>query len=146
MATLQPSRVNIGYAGHYWSTYQCIAEEAHTAEDAVKPEYWAHVASARKLRTNDVFEVRCETGAWMLDLVVIEAGNRFAKVKVLRTVDAEPVTVAESELQTVKVAFKGSHRKHCIIRKTDGEIIREGISQKSDAMRQAVEYEQLLAA
>lgn len=148
MATtiLSPNRVQVGYAGHYWSTYQCVADEAHTAEDAQSPGYWAHVAAARKLRVNDVFEVRCETGEWMLDLIVIEAGTRFARVKVLRTVDVDQPSEADTTLSTVKVEFKGPVKKHCIIRLSDREIIKEGISAKSDAIREAFEYEQRLAA
>lgn len=144
MAILSPERVQVGYAGHYWSTYQCIAEEAHTVEDAQRPDYWAHVAASRKLRVNDVFEVRNETGAWALDLVVVEAGLRFAKVKVLRTVDID--TPATATLASVEVQFKGPVKKHCIIRIADREIIKEGIASKADAIREAAEYEQRLAA
>lgn len=146
MAILKPSSVQVGYAGHYWSTYQCVADEAHTAEDAQQPGYWAHVAASRKLRVNDVFEVRCETGAWMLDLIVIEAGQRFARVKVLRTVDVEQPSNQQTALSTVKVEYKGPVKKHCIIRMVDREIVKEGISSKSDAVREAFEYEQRLAA
>ena len=144
MPILSPTRVQIGYAGHYWSTYQCISEESHTPEDAQTPDYWAHVAASRKLRVNDVFEVRCETGAWALDLVVVEAGLRFAKVKVLRTVDIDtPVT---ETLASVEVQFKGPVKKHCIVRIADHEILKEGIASKADAIREAAEYEQRLAA
>lgn len=148
MATpiLSPNRVQVGYAGHYWSTYQCVADEAHTAEDAQQPGYWAHVAAARRLRVNDVFEVRCETGEWMLDLIVIEAGLRFARVKLLRTVDVEQPSDQQSTFSSVKVEYKGPVKKHCIIRKADRVIVKEGISSKSDAVREAFEYEQRLAA
>lgn len=144
MPILSPTRVQIGSAGHYWSTYQCIAEESHTPEDAQAPEYWAHVAAARKLRVNDVFEVRNETGSWMLDLIVVEAGLRFAKVKVLRTVDIEEP--APASLASVEVQFKGPVKKHCIVRLSDREIVKEGIASKADAVREAAEYEQRLAA
>lgn len=142
---LSPSRVHIGYAGHFWSTYQCIAEEAHTPEDAQDPGYWAHVASARKLRVNDIFEVRCETGEWMLDLIVVEAGQRHARVKVLRSADVEKAST-DAGLSTVEVLFKGAVKKHCIIRLADRQIIKEGISSKADAIREATEYEQRLVA
>lgn len=144
MATLSPSRVQIGYAGHYWSTYQCIAEENHTPDDAVKAEYWAHIAAARKLRENDVFEVRCETGAWALDLIVVEAGARHCRVKPMRAIEVEEAPA--ERLSSVKVEFKGPVKKHCIIRKSDSEIIKEGIASKADAIREAAEYEQRLAA
>lgn len=144
MPILSPTRVQVGSAGHYWSTYQCIAEESHTPEDAQTPDYWAHVAAARKLRVNDVFEVRNETGSWMLDLIVVEAGMRFAKVKVLRTVDMEKAPA--EELASVEVQFKGPVKKHCIVRLSDREIVKEGIASKADAIREAAEYEQRLAA
>lgn len=142
MATLSPARVQIGYAGHYWSTYQCIAEESHTPEDAVKSDYWGHVAAARKLRQNDVFEVRCETGAWALDLVVVEAGLRHCIVKALRATEID--IVPTEKLASVKVEYKGPVKKHCIIRKADSAIIKESIASKADAIREAAEYEQRL--
>lgn len=145
MATLSPSRVQIGYAGHYWSVYQCIAEEAHTPDDAVTPEYWAHIAAARNLRVNDIFEVRNETGAWMLDVIVIEAGLRHVRVQPLRTVDIEQPGSTAS-LATVKVEWKGPQRKHAIIRLSDREVIKDGFSSKADAIREASEYERRVAA
>ena len=140
-AILSPNRVQIGSAGHFWSTYQAVADEAHTLEDVVSPDYWAHVASSRSLRINDIFEVRSETGAWAADLIVIDAGHRSVKMALKWSDLAESPRVPDEGLKFVSVAFKGAVKKHCIIRRADNEIIKEGIALKADALRDAVEYE-----
>ena len=148
MATpiLSPTRVQVGYSGHYWSTYQVIAEEGHKPDDCLDPSYWAHVAASRKLRVNDVFEVRCETGDWAIDLLVIEAGARHANVKPLRLVETESPSQNDAALSTVKVKWKGPHAKWGVIRLADSETIKDGFVQRPDAEQYAREYEQRLAA
>lgn len=143
---LKPARCQIGTSGYYWSTYQCIAEEAHQPEDVLHSEYWSHVASDRKLRPNDVFEVRNETGAWGIDVMVTETGGRHVMVRELRRIEVDAPTEAVGSLSSVKVAWKGPHNKHCVIRNSDGGVIKDGFSAKADAERYAREYEQRLAA
>lgn len=145
MPALQPSRVQVGAAGHFWSTYQCIAEEAHSPEDAKTSEYWAHVASARNLRVNDVFEVRCEDGSWALDLTVTAVMNKACRVRVLREWSAEEPAEEVDGSTGVIVQFKGPSRKWCVIRASDREIIKDGLASKADAAREALEYEKLVA-
>jgi hypothetical protein len=145
MPAIQPSRVHVGYAGHYWSTYQCIAEEAHTPEDAATSEYWAHVASARQLRVNDVFEVRCEDGSWALDLTVDAVLHKSCRVRVLRDYRAEGPVEQLQPTTGVYVQWKGPANKWCVIRTSDREIIKQGLASKADATREGLEYERLVA-
>lgn len=143
---LQPRRVMVGYAGHFWSTYQCIAEEAHRPEDALTSNYWAHVATERNMRVNDRLEVRSETGEWALDLIVTQAGAKHVRVRPTWAWKAEETAPADEQgLRLVAVRFKGPVLKHCIVRVADNEILKEGIAAKADAFREALDFERNLA-
>lgn len=147
---LQPSRVHVGYAGHFWSTYQCVADEAHTPEDAQRAQYWAHIASLRTLRVNDVLEVRSETGQWHLDLVVYAATNKAVAVRVLREWISPDYAGSEDnriELPEsgIIVKYMGPAKKWAIIRASDRQTIKDGLNSKQDALREAGEYERLVA-
>jgi hypothetical protein len=149
MPALQPSRVHVGSSGHFWSTYQCIAEEAHSPDDAKTSEYWSHVASARQLRVHDVFEVRSEDGQWAVDLTVSAIGNKSCRVRVLREWTADDYgadAAEESPVDGVIVVWKGPALKWCIIRGSDKAMIKDGLPSKKDATREAIEYEKLVAA
>jgi hypothetical protein len=148
MPAIQPSRVHVGSSGHFWSTYQCIADEAHTPDDAKTSEYWSHVASARQLRVHDIFEVRCENGLWSLDLTVTALANKACRVRVLRewlSDDYADAGAEESPVEGVIVQWKGPALKWCIIRGSDREYIKQGLATKGDAHREALEYEKLVA-
>jgi hypothetical protein len=148
MPAIQPSRVHPGSSGHFWSTYQCIADAAHTPADAKSSDYWAHVDSSRQLRVNDVFEVRAEDGQWALDLVVTATLNRACRVRVLREWAAEDYASdgdAQEASGGVVVQWKGPALKWCIIRTSDHEYIKQGLASKGDATREALEYERLVA-
>jgi hypothetical protein len=147
MPALQPSRVHIGSSGHFWSTYQCIADEAHSPDDALAPDYWAHVASARQMRVHDKLEVRCENGQWSLDLTVTAVIGKAIRVRAVSewtAADYDP-GASEDPVEGIVVAWKGPSLKWCIIRGADREYIKQGLASKADATREALEYEKVLA-
>jgi hypothetical protein len=147
MPSISPSRVHVGSSGHFWSTYQCIAEEAHKPSEVAEPDYWAHVASSRIFRVHDELKVRCEDGQWSVDLVVTAVLNRAIRVRVTdewTSPDFASDEVAIPPTAGVYVKWKGPALKWCIIRSSDGAIIKEGLAAKSDANREALEYEKVM--
>ena len=116
------------------------AEAGTTIADILSPSYWSFVAT--KLTDYDRIEVRLETGEWIAELLVVEHGRNWARVKMLQKYD---LTTAEASPVTDKfkhhVEYKGPHHKHCVIRDADQEIIHRGVSTKEEAQRWLVEYE-----
>lgn len=127
--------------------------EANTKfEDVLKPAFWAHIAA--KLHPYDRIEVTDKEGEWFAELLVVACTRNEARVAILRFVEINPVslnTVSETKVSDIlgedstkpvfKVAFKGDKKKHCVIRKIDNEIIKEGFVTAADADAWLVEYE-----
>ena len=135
---LLPARLQA--ADHYRARYGAIADIGTTMEDLERPEYWAHVAG--KLKPLDTIDVFPEDSAWFAELLVISTGTGFAKVKLLRHVSLEDDDVGEGDGSGItEVKWRGPHRKHCVVRLSDDEVLRDGFSVKAEAQDWAREYE-----
>lgn len=143
MSTLKLSPAKLQAAEHYRTRYAAVADDGTTVEDLQRPEFWCHVAN--KLRQMDVIEVLSEDASYFAELLVMKTGVGFAKVMLLRKVDLEE-SAAEDDGAMVSVQWKGPHRKHSVIRKSDGEILRDGFVTKADAEIFARDYERTVAA
>lgn len=119
------------------------AEERHTIEQVLDPMYWAHVAP--KLAMYDRIEVRVDTGEWMLDLIVIQNGRNFARVHVAAKHDFVTSSASAAPMQSIKhkVEFKGTHKKHCVIRIADSALLQEGFQTKELANEWLTNYERV---
>lgn len=143
MATYKLSPAKLQPASHYRTRYAAVVDDGTSVDDLKRPEFWCHVAN--KLRQTDVIEVLPEDGSFFAELLVLKTGIGFAKVMLLRHVDLEgQETDGDSDL--VHVQWKGPHRKHSVIRKSDGEILRDGFATKADAEIFARDYERTVAA
>lgn len=102
-----------------------------TLEQAMEPSYWAHVAV--DLNAGDHIELRAEDGSWHAYLVVAYAERNYARVvldHVLRMVVDTSVPITS---QKHRVEWKGPLHKHCVIRLSDSEIIKDGFRTKEEA-------------
>lgn len=57
-------------------------EPGTALRELLDPHYWAH--NARKMKRGDRIEILAEDNAYFAELIVLQAGNVFAKVEVLR--------------------------------------------------------------
>lgn len=120
------------------------AEEGHTVEQVLDPMYWAHVAA--RLAQYDRIEVRVDTGEWMLDLIVIQAGRNFARVHVAARYDFTGAAEgAPREAIKHRVEWKGTHKKFCVIRNADSALLQEGFQTKELAAEWMNNHERVTA-
>lgn len=108
--------------------------------DLVKPDFWAHMAS--QMKPYDRVEVRQEDGTWVADLIVLLTDRTWAKVHVLNLYEI-PLEAAVKGEEKHEVAFKGPQRKWCVIRKADGEILKDGMG-KVEATQWKDEHERIV--
>lgn len=122
------------------------AEEGVTREDLKKSEFWAHVAS--DMRQHDRIEVRAENGSYFAEYLILACSQTWAQVRELTFLNLDPVdTDAKQErLSNYLVKHRGTHLKHCVIRKSDNQIISEGHKTKLEAMLALKQHEQSVAA
>lgn len=104
-----------------------------TIEDIKRPDFWSLMAA--RLKPYDRIEVRADDGTWLAEVIVIGCDRTWAKVNVLNTYKLTGVEEAAKETGSLEFKFKGPGKKWCIIRKSDGEILREGIQTKDEVFR-----------
>jgi|AGTN01.3.fsa_nt_gi hypothetical protein len=98
-------------------------------EALLKDGYWAHVSA--KLRPGDHIEVLAIDGSYFAELLVLDAGKLYAKVRSLRHVKLDAVEVPESELMVegLEAKWQGPVLKWCVLRGPDR--LKEGMDKAS---------------
>jgi hypothetical protein len=105
--------------------------------DVLKSDYWRHVAS--HLRPGALIEVQPEGLTYFAQLIVIDSGTNWAKVKLLSFVDLlgeakapdqEPV---KSETTAGAYTIKRAGAWFQVIRTSDREVIKTGFRVMADA-------------
>lgn len=123
----------------------CTAEEGTTVEDLLDPAYWSHIAG--QLTMYDHIEVRIDSGEFLLELLVKEAGKNWAQVALLHHHDlAGTVKTGEAPSEEFEALFKGPVRKWCAIRKADGVALHDKMESKAQALEYISGYERTILA
>ena len=141
-ATLSPGRLQS--AAHYYASYAVVLPGGTAYEDVLKPEFWAHCAA--KLRQHDTIRLIPEEGTYFAELLVLASGRGFVNMKELRLIQlGDDELEASSVNDQVEVKWRGPHSKWSIIRNSDGAVLKEGIVEKPDALREAAGYAKIAA-
>ena len=143
MATKALNGTRLQRVEHYCSSYAVVVEEGTTIDMVQEPGFWVHVWS--KLRRMDTIRVLPEDESYFAELLVLSAGQGWAKVHVLRHVELDDAP-AETGDESLAVEWKGPHRRYAVIRKTDGQILRDGFVKKTDAANWRRDHSAALAA
>ena len=109
-------------------------------EDALVPEFWklqaevirGHDKENPKGR-GDIIEVRKPDSGLYAELLVLEVGPGFLRVKPLKSYEPEAVEAAESSSLTTKWNF--GKKMHEVVRKSDGTIIASNFQTKDAAVK-----------
>lgn len=133
----QPQRMAL--AEHQRNEWVVNAEEGTTIEDIMSPGYWTHLASFFK--PYDHVEVRVDTGEFLLELLVVNCDRNWAKVVCLHQHTLVKAVVDEEAPSLYEVKYKGPQLKHCVIRKSDGQVIKDSIPEKTEAFAWMRNYE-----
>jgi hypothetical protein len=136
MATsLAPNRLQP--MGHYRAIYDVVLPTEVTVDEAMKPEFWANVGA--KLRQHDVICLFPEDGSKFVEVIVLNAGRGFAKVAPIREVNLSTDDPIDED-GAIYVKWQGPHNKHAVIRRSDGEPLKNGFQTKAEAQRWASDY------
>lgn len=130
--TLPPNRLQP--TGHYRTFYDVVLPGGVSIEEALKPEYWAHVGA--KLKQHDSITIFPEDGSRFVEAIVLTAGRGFANLRAVReAVLADDDTEMPEDNASLKVKWDGPHNKYVVIRRSDGEKLKTGFAAKLDAQR-----------
>lgn len=132
MSALAADRLQM--AEHYFTPYAVVLPTGATLEEALKADYWAHVAE--KLRQHDTIRLIPEDGSYFAEALVLAAGRGFAKLKLLRHVALEEEP-GETVPEGLEVKWRGPHLRWSVIRRSDSTILKDRLAEKIDAIREA---------
>lgn len=130
-------------ADHYNNNWSAALEDSQSLEDALNPAFWSH--NARFMRAGDMIRLIPERGDYYAQLIVINAGKAFAQVKLLAYVPLLPGAEGYEEdtsvplplemplIDDLYVDWKGPAVRYSVIRRTDGERIRDHFQTKEEA-------------
>ena len=137
--------------------YGVIADLNTTVEDVLAPGYFGNHAQRFKVGGEWGFpqiHLDWEDGSRSLELTVLGTGLQTSKVVVRHEHNFAEAAAALAEEETTggatgeafKVEWKGSGKKHCIIRMKDKAIVKEGFATKAEALAELGQYSKTLAA
>lgn len=104
--------------------YVATPEHGVVLEDLERPEFWAHVAE--QLKPGDLIHVYPEDGSFWAELLVQSTSRVAAKVFVLRKHELSAADLPEEDAD-FEIKWAGPTAKFRVIRKSDGEVMKEGM-------------------
>jgi len=107
-------------------------EQGVTREDLLEPSFWS--LAAVNLSPYNRIEVRCDDGTFYGEYLVLDSSRTWAKLYELsfHQLTSSDVSLSQTEKPALvlDIAFKGPHKKWCVLRGED--ILQEGML-KNDA-------------
>jgi hypothetical protein len=125
---LQASRFSL--AEQKRSVWFIVAEAGTEKESFLNASYYAHIAA--RLSSGDRIEIETEDESYFAELYVREVGRNWAKVFLLREYSFDPVATEETDPE-FEIKWRGKFAKFSIVRKSDSQVIFEGLDSKETA-------------
>lgn len=101
--------------------------------DVLNPAYWVHVA--KQFHVSDRIEVIPEDHSFFAELYV--AGVSAGGLKLIKfrhyDFDLEDILNVGAEEPELIVLWRGPNAKHCVLRKADKQVLKEGFNSKAEA-------------
>ena len=122
-------------------------EQSTQQNDIMNPAFWGNVSN--QMGQFDRIEVRCEDGSWLAELLVLESGNNYARVKCLSCIELEDHEVEQTAAPAevgYEVFYRGTHHKWAVKRLSDNEVIHNGESSRAAAHAWVSEHLKAVAA
>lgn len=98
-----------------------------------EPFFWRSVAS--RLRLMDEIVVLNDSLTFRREYIVVQSNPSadYVMVRLVSHVDLASAELPPDSIEGFDVVYRGAFSKWCIVRKTDGHLMRSGIATQSDA-------------
>lgn len=117
------------------------APEGATPEDIKNPAFW--MLMSQQMKPYDRVEVRADDGTWLAEVLVLEAERTYARVSVLNVFELD--SQADTQVQTdFEVFWRGPQHKWSVKRTSDNEVVKSGLSTRSEGISWLAEYRKAL--
>lgn len=115
-----------------------------TINDMLSPAYWAHVA--KSLKAGCRIEAVAADGSWFVELYVIRADRTWAQTALMREVKLSSLKIDIEKHEDFMVKFGTAQTKFRVIRKSDKQVIKEGLSTAQEAISWLDNYKKALTS
>lgn len=137
-----PQAAGIRLAEHEFQRHGLTAPEGTVPDDLENPAFWPNVAN--RLRPGDEVRVVDHDFQWLAYVFISFCNGLDVRAKVIMGTDlAVEGDVPDDLGSDFECKLKGP-RRWCLVRKSDGEIIKEGIATKAEAEKEKEQYIQAL--
>jgi hypothetical protein len=148
---LSISRIKLAeYANNRFSV---VVDHNHSIDNLLKPEYWSHVSRQPiAFKAFDRIEARSEDGTWLAELLILDAGDNWAKVKLLNVWDLaadvpqETSVIPDFDHPGYDVRWRGPVALWGVVRLDDKVVLVTGLKAKDDAKLWLSKHLQKVAA
>lgn len=127
------------------TVYSHAVAQGNTYEEVFRPEYWVHLT--KFLRAGDRIEVKGPDGAYFAELYVAnvnDLGVRMVELVKVAIKDNAP-TEDEAVDPDYDIKLRGP-KKWSIVRKADGQVIKEDMATRAVAVNELDSMRKALAA
>lgn len=117
-------------SGHFSKKWDVTIPANHTLTDMLHPEYWAH--TSRKFTPGDILYVYTDDESHFGMFYVTSAGRNHATIHSLLWEPLQKAPIASDN--EYKYKWKGPSLKHCVIRKSDEQVVVDKLPTKDAAL------------
>jgi hypothetical protein len=108
----------------------------HTVKDMIQPSYWCHIS--RRLNRGDIITGTKQDNSTFYEFLVVEPLRTATVVRLLREVNLDSELqktqeIVEDVQKSFLVKWISPSNKWGIIRKTDSQMIKDGIATQEEA-------------
>lgn len=140
--TLSPGAVKL--AAQEFNDLAVVLPVGATFEDALRPEFWANNVKPFLSPISRVTIILYDQSE-VMDAIVCASGRGFARLKEIQRITLSREAAELQEEDPVLVRYGNISTRWQIIRRRDGCVLKEGIRDKGDALREAVTYSAIAA-
>jgi hypothetical protein len=123
-------------AEHARAVWSISIPNDHGKQHILNPDYWAHCAL--QFRRGDFIEIIRDDLTAYFKCIIIDSGRIYAKLKLIEEKDLssevkEAISLRSGELDKFEIKWINIGSKYGVFRKSDGQVIEQGLATKEDA-------------
>lgn len=145
MSNAPISTADFGLSTHKYRTFSATVDGRLKPVDLEDPTLWVHVAP--QIREGDEIRALADDQSFVAYLICTFQSGSSVRLKTMHGYELEVVDHDSLDAQTGDLFIKQrGMKKWCILRRSTGEVVKEGLPTQSKAMQELEEYQRALAS
>jgi hypothetical protein len=107
-----------------------VVQSGVTLEQILEPAFWSNVAP--QIRVADTIDVHSDGRDFYAKLYVREVARARVSVSLIQHIEFDALADT-GEAKTYTIRYDGPHSKFCLVRVSDGRVVKDGIETRDAA-------------